>query len=222
MMTAAARYRVQMFCAWGGFLYMGVLLLGWALIAGFLPPHRPSAGPQEIAAIFQHDTLRIRIGMLLTMVGAFMVMPFTAILARYIARIEGSPGVLTYSVIMGGGGNMVLTFYPAIFWLVAAFRPDRPPDLIYLLNDWAWLQLIGARRSSGPCRWAWRSPHFATAAPTRCFRAGPPTRRSGSSSPFCRINFCSFSIPARSPGTASSASGSRSAPLAAGSPSPRI
>lgn len=143
MMTAAARYRVQMFCAWGGFLYMGVLLLGWALIAGFLPPHRPSAGPQEIAAIFQHDTLRIRIGMLLTMVGAFMVMPFTAILARYIARIEGSPGVLTYSVIMGGGGNMVLTFYPAIFWLVAAFRPDRPPDLIYLLNDWAWLQLIG-------------------------------------------------------------------------------
>jgi hypothetical protein len=143
MMSASAKYRLNIFCAWGGFWYMGVLVLGWALIAGFLPPHRPSAGPGEIAAIFQAGITRIRIGMVLAMVGAALCIPFTAIMARYIARIEGSPGVLTYGMIMGGMGNVVLSFYPAIFWLVAAYRPNRSPDLIYLLNDWAWLQLIG-------------------------------------------------------------------------------
>lgn len=143
MMTASAKYRVQMFCAWGGFSYMGVLLLGWVAIAGFLPPHHPSASVAQIAAIFQGPVTHIRIGMVFLMIGAFLCMPFTAILAQYLARIEGKPGVLTYSAVMGGVCNTVLTFYPAIFWLVAAFRPDRPPDIIYMLNDWAWIQLIG-------------------------------------------------------------------------------
>ena len=46
-------------------------------------------------------------------------------------------------VLLGGAGLMVLTFYPAIWWLVAAFRPERAPDLIHLLNDMGWLQFIG-------------------------------------------------------------------------------
>ena len=120
MMSAAAKYRINMFCAWGGFWYVGVLLLGWALVAGFLPPHHPSAGVTEIAAIYQGDVTRIRIGMVLTMVGAALCIPFTAAAARYLARIEGDAGVLTYAMIMGGVCNVVLTFYPAIFWLVAA------------------------------------------------------------------------------------------------------
>lgn len=143
MMTAQAKYRTNLFCAWAGFGYLGVLLLGWALVAGFLPPHRPAAGVAEIAAIFQGDVTRIRIGMVLTMIGAALCIPFTAILARYIARIEGSPGVLTYSMVLGGMGNTIVTFFPAIFWLVAAYRPERSPDIIYMLNDWAWIQLIG-------------------------------------------------------------------------------
>ena len=60
-----------------------------------------------------------------------------------ISRIEGGAGVLTYAFLLGAAGNMVLTFYPAIWWLVAAFRPDRGAELIYLMNDMAWLQFLG-------------------------------------------------------------------------------
>lgn len=143
MMSDAARRRIHLFCAWSGFWYVGVLLLGWAVIAGFLPPHRPSAGAAEIAAIYQGPVTHIRIGMIFLMLGAVFCIPFLSIVAQYVSRIEGKSGVLTYSVIAGGVCNVVLTFFPAIFWLVAAYRPERPPEIIYMLNDWAWLQLIG-------------------------------------------------------------------------------
>jgi hypothetical protein len=143
MMSESAKHRLNMFCAWGGFWYLGVVMLGWALVAGFLPPHQPSAGATEITSIIRASVTRIRIGMVLTMVSAAFCMTFIAIMARYIARIEGGAGVLTYGMIMGGIGNVMLTFYPAIFWLVAAFRPDRSPEIIYVLNDWAWIELVG-------------------------------------------------------------------------------
>lgn len=143
MMSESAKYRLQMFCASGGFWYMGVLLVGWAFIAGFLPPHHPSWDANQIATIFRTEATRIRIGMVFLMIGAALCMPFTAAASRYLHRIEGSPGMLTYGMLMGGVGNMVLTFYPAIFWLVAAYRPERPDELILLMNDWAWIQLLG-------------------------------------------------------------------------------
>jgi MFS family permease len=117
--------------------------LGWALIAGFLPPHRPYADARAIAEIFAEDRIRIRIGMVMVMFGALILIPFTAVISQFLARIEGRPGVLTYTALLGGAGTMVLTFYPAVWWLVAAFRPERSAELVYVLNDMAWLQLIG-------------------------------------------------------------------------------
>ncbi|WP_156103327.1 hypothetical protein [Sphingobium herbicidovorans] len=142
-MSASARRAIQRFGATSGYWYVALLLLGWVAVAGFVPPHRPSAGAEEIAAVYQGNVTRIQLGMIIVMIGAAMCAPFTAILAQYISRIEGGPGVLTYSIVLGGIGTIVLTFYPAIFWLVAAYRPDRSPDVILMLNDWAWLQLIG-------------------------------------------------------------------------------
>jgi hypothetical protein len=60
-----------------------------------------------------------------------------------LARIEGGFGVLALSALVGGVGTIVLTFYPAIWWLVAAYRPERASELVYLMNDMAWLQFIG-------------------------------------------------------------------------------
>jgi hypothetical protein len=142
-MDALTKSRIQMFGVWCAAGYLAILFVGWGAVAGFLPPTPPSAGADKIAALFDGDFTRIRIGMLLVMLAALVFIPFAAAVSQFIARIEGTPGILTYTFLLGAAGNMVLTFYPAVWWLTAAFRPDRAAELIYLMNDMAWLQFLG-------------------------------------------------------------------------------
>jgi len=142
-MEPLTKSRIQMFGVWCGIGYLAVVFIGWGAIAGFLPPTAPSATAAQIAALYHTDYTRIRIGMLVVMLAALVFIPFAAVVAQFIARIEGGAGVLTYTFLLGSAGNMVLTFYPAIWWLTAAFRPDRGDQQIYLMNDLAWLQLLG-------------------------------------------------------------------------------
>lgn len=45
---------------------------------------------------------------------------------------------------MAGYANAMLTFYPPLWWIANTWRStERSPDVIYLLNDIAWLQFIG-------------------------------------------------------------------------------
>lgn len=142
-MKITTKSKLQMFGFWSGIGYIVTILLGWALIAGFIPPPPPSNTVDQVAALYQSDYTRIRIGMIFVMFSALLSCPYAAVLAQLLSRIEEGPGVLTYTFLMGAVGNMCLTFYPATYWLIAAYRPDRAPELIYLMNDMAWLQFIG-------------------------------------------------------------------------------
>lgn len=142
-MNPTTRSSILMFGAWCGVLYMVALLLGWGVFAGMLPPMSPTMSPQEVQAFLNADATFIRIGMVVVMYSALIFMLFAATLAHFLNRVEGGAGVLGYFALLGGCGNMVLTFYPAIWWLVAAYRPERAADLVYLMNDLSWLQFIG-------------------------------------------------------------------------------
>jgi hypothetical protein len=142
-MNDVAKSKVQLFGAWCADGYLVLLYVGWGAVAGFLPPTRPDAGTQTIAHLYATDHTQIRIGMLIVMLAALVFIPFAAAMAQYITHVEGRPGVLTYSFLLGAAGNMCLTFYPAVWWLIAAFRPDRPAALTQLVNDAAWLQFLG-------------------------------------------------------------------------------
>jgi hypothetical protein len=143
-MDYLTRSRIQMFGVWCAIGYLAALFVGWGAVAGFLPPPAPSTDSVQIAALYGEDFTRIRIGMLLVMFAALVFMPIAAVTAQYIARIEGGASVLTYIFLLGAAGNVALTLYPAMWWLTAAFRPDRSADLLLLLNDAAWLQFLGA------------------------------------------------------------------------------
>lgn len=75
---------------------------------------------------------------------AAIYLPFASTVSDCVAKVEGHRGPLASTVLLAGFGVAMLTFYPALWWLTAGFRPDtRSEELTYLLNDIGWLQFIG-------------------------------------------------------------------------------
>jgi hypothetical protein len=136
--------KTNLFGAWCGVAYCVLLLIGWWVIGGFFPLHRPSAGAEEIAAFFRTDVLKIRLGMVIVMWGSAAFIPFTATIADYVSKVEGRSGPLTKIMTMAGYANAMLTFYPPLLWIANTWRSEeRSAELIYMINDIAWLQFIG-------------------------------------------------------------------------------
>ncbi|WP_286274295.1 hypothetical protein [Mycobacterium antarcticum] len=118
--------------------------MGWWVIGGFFPLHKPSASAEDIQAFFSHDVVTIRLGMVIVMWSAAVFIPFTSTIADFVARFEGRNGPLTRTMTMAGYANAMLTFYPPLWWIVSTWRVDeRSADTTRLLNDIGWLQFIG-------------------------------------------------------------------------------
>lgn len=130
-------------CAWSGVVFVVMLLVGFWVIAGFIPPHSPQNNAGQIAAIFHADPNRIRAGLIVTIFGSALIVPWAASISIQMRRIEGPQAVLAVCQI-AFASLLVFTFeFPLFFWLTATFRADRPAESVQLLNDLAWLPFVG-------------------------------------------------------------------------------
>jgi hypothetical protein len=131
--------RICTFCGPVGFAFFGI---GVWPVAHFLPPLSPAASAAEIAAIYRGNTLGILFGSVLLMLGVSLLMPFFAQWAVLMRRMEGENRPYMLTQVICAAFVSVLFFTPAIFWSVAAFRPERPDETIQLINDIAWIMLV--------------------------------------------------------------------------------
>ena len=129
----------QMACAWSGIAFVIVFTIGLWPFANFMPPMSPTLTPDEIAALYGGNTLPIRFGTLVMMFSAALIIPFVAVIATQMKRIEGEHSVLTVTQISGGTVGVVVFVAATVCWTTAAFRPDRSPELIQLINDFGWI-----------------------------------------------------------------------------------
>lgn len=135
--------RVQMLCLWCGPIGVVLFVVAFWLAAGLIPPPSPDDSAAEIVAMYREDTDLKRLGLGLTMVGGALMAPWTAVITVQMRRIEGHHSPLAY-IQLGLGMLLVLLFiFPVMVMQVAAFRPDRDPELVLLLNDLAWLPFVG-------------------------------------------------------------------------------
>ncbi len=135
-------YKSQMLAAWCGPGFIIGMLGGWLMI-GFLPPHMPSATPEAIAAFYQENPIKIRAGLLLFMWASALYLPFCGVLTAQMRKIEGEYPVWSYTQLAAGAGNVITLTFPTLFWATAAFRLDRDPSQIQLINDLAWIPFVG-------------------------------------------------------------------------------
>lgn len=134
--------KVQIASAACGPAFAVLFTIGWWFIAGFVPPHAPLMSAAEVATAYSENTGGIRFGMLLAMFSASLTIPFAAVIAVQLRRIEGRSSVLAYTELAAGAVAVWILIIPAILWTAAAFRPDRDPQIILLLNDVGWLFLL--------------------------------------------------------------------------------
>lgn len=132
----------QLFCAWCGVGFVALFTLGWWIIANYVPPMSPTLTAAEVAAFYQNNTNTIRFGLMLTMISAALTAPWVAVIAVQLQRIEGEFPVLTYAQLVAGAVGIVVLLLPPLIWTTVAFRPDRDPELMLLMNDFGWLLFI--------------------------------------------------------------------------------
>lgn len=135
--------RILKLCAWSGIGAIVLMALGFALVAGFIPPPPPGDSAEQTARLFIDNRNAIRAGMILSMIASALLMPFAVAITLQMRRIEGPHSPLAF-IQLGLGAIFVLEFiYLIFFWETATFRVDRAPELIQLLNDMAWIPFVG-------------------------------------------------------------------------------
>ena len=133
----------QRLCAWSGVVFVTLFFIGFGGLAGFVPPPSPNENAAQIAQLFTDHAFRIRAGLVLTSLSSALLLPFFAVISVQLKRIEGAASPLAYLQMTAGALACLEFIFPVMIWQAAAFRPDRSPDAIQLLNDLGWLPFLG-------------------------------------------------------------------------------
>ncbi len=130
---------------WGSGIGFGVLFfVGLAPLAGFIPPPSPEMTGQELMAEYGPKLDRVKFGILLGLLGATLLIPWSAVVSIQIARMEEGRRFPIWAIFsfIAGAVNAVAFILPFIFWAGAYYRDDRSPDLVLLISDMAWIEFL--------------------------------------------------------------------------------
>lgn len=109
---------------------------------GFLPPMSPSMSPEEVARFYRENTAATRLSMVGFNLCGIMIVPFFVLIMGRMARMGGQSRILAFSYLTSIVAGATLFAISNILFGVAAFRPERDPELVQVLNDLAWLLFI--------------------------------------------------------------------------------
>src|SRR5215475_11819209 len=120
-----------------GMLWISAFLL----FPGFVQPMSPTLSAQEVAAFYRdpENLPRIRYSMILFNWFAVGLIPILALIVMQIRRMAHRTAIFSYAILACAAGGPTIFLLADLFWLLAAFRPERDPELTLLLNDFAWV-----------------------------------------------------------------------------------
>lgn len=124
---------------WSGVVFMALFVVGWVVLARFLPPPSPNLTGVEIADFYRNNLFMIRLGLVLSQAALVFYLFWVTAISSQLKRIEGTSPILADAQMLGGLGGCAVILIACIVWGAVSFRPDRPPELTLMLNDFGWL-----------------------------------------------------------------------------------
>lgn len=124
-----------------GLTWIGVFFV----FPGFAPPMSPTLSAEQVAAFYRdpNNLPLIRWSMIVFNWFSIGMIPFLTLIVVQIGRMAHRTPVLSYAFLGCLAGAPTLLFCADLFWLLAAFRPEREPALTQLFNDIAWVTFTG-------------------------------------------------------------------------------
>ncbi|MFC8045267.1 hypothetical protein [Nocardia sp. NPDC057353] len=120
-------------------LVLGVLFVAFP---GFVPPMSPEWTPEQVARFYLDNTALTRFSMVGFNLCGILLVPFFVLIMGRMARMGGQSRILAFSYLTSVVAGSTLFALSNILFAVAAFRPERDPALVQVLNDLAWLLFI--------------------------------------------------------------------------------
>jgi hypothetical protein len=191
----------ERWCIYSGPLLMIIFMIGFWVVGGLVPPPSPNLPADQVAAYYADNALRIRLGLMISMLGAGLTFPFTVAIFQQMRRIEGGIGPMSLVQLVTGLMNGPLFILPMITLAAATFRAGDPEvgtaAAVQSLHTLGWIAFVGipapavvqltamaiaGLRERGPNpvfgRWfayfnIWCALAFIPGIVIICFRTGP-------------------------------------------------
>ena len=111
------------------------------LFPGFVHPMSPMMSAEEVAAFYRdpENLPRIRYSMILFNWSCVGLIPILTLIVMQIRRMAHRTPIFSYCILGCAAAGPTLFLVANLFWLMAAFRPERAPELTQLFNDLAWV-----------------------------------------------------------------------------------
>ncbi len=111
------------------------------LFPGFNPPMSPTMTAEQVAAFYRDPAHlpEIRYSMIVFNWFGVCLVPILALIVLQIRRMAHRTPIFSYAMLGCVAGGPTLFLIANVCWLLAAFRPERSPELTQLLNDLAWI-----------------------------------------------------------------------------------
>ena len=134
--------KVQRVLIWTGPAMVLLWLGAFVFIAGFIPPSAPSDTATEVVLRYTRDHNAIKLGMVISMLGSALLVPWAVAISGQLRRIDGAKALA--DVQMVSCALLSLEFITPIgVWMAAAFRyDDRAPDVTQALHDLGWILFV--------------------------------------------------------------------------------
>jgi hypothetical protein len=137
-----ANIKTQLISLWTAPVFGVVLLVAFLAFPGFFPPMSPEMTAEQVAKFYSDHTAMIRFSMVTFNLCGIMLLPIFMVIVVQMKRMATQTHVFAYCYLTAAVTGATLFALADIFYLVAAFRPARNPELIELLNDMGWMIFI--------------------------------------------------------------------------------
>jgi hypothetical protein len=134
--------RAQIILIWWALITMWIFGFALWVLMRMVPPPSPNLPASVIVEFYRTNAVRIRIGAMITSwTSAFMV-PLAIVISAQMLRFEKGIPLLAIAQVIGGATMSMFLVFPPMIYGIAAFTPDRAPDVTAMLHEMGSLVLV--------------------------------------------------------------------------------